>query len=126
MNINNTGELYTNVDQTTLLATASDDFAIGDDGVITMTKVADREDSYYFSGDPITFTITINNTGTLAANDLFFTDTLDANILPVNGTNYNVVTTSGIVTSSTNPITVSGINLPAGGSATITITGVIA
>ena len=123
--ITNTGTLYTDNTQSITVTSASGTATVESDE-ITMTKTADKTDEYYFSGEPITFTITINNSGTLAANGLFFSDTMPNGIVPSSGTDFTVVASVGTVTSSSNPITISGIDIPAGGNATITISGVIA
>lgn len=124
--LNNTAQLYNDDTQTTLLEEASVTFNVLENGTITMTKVVDRPGEYYTSGDRITFTITIQNNGTLPVNDLFFTDTIDAAVEPINGSEFLVNTTAGTVTSLTSPITVSNIDIGPGGTVVITITGQIA
>ena len=124
--LTNTAQLYNDATQTSLLEEAVATFNVLDAATITMTKVVDRPGEYYASGDTITFTITIQNNGTLPVNDLFFTDTIDASVLPINGSEYVVSTTDGTITSLTNPVTVSNINIGAGGTVVITITGTIA
>lgn len=127
----NTGLLYRADDEAvtreqTLIASASATFFVAESCTIRMRKTVDRENEYYFSGDEITFTIVIENNGAVAVNDLFFTDTLDEIVVPLLGDEYTVTTTSGTVTSAVNPITINNIDIPAGGSVTITITGRIA
>ena len=91
-----------------------------------MSKTVDRASGFYLSGDPITFTITINNESSNPVNGLFFRDVIDASVIPETGTNYDVTTTSGTITSYDSPVTVSDINIPANGNVVITISGVIA
>lgn len=122
----NTGMVYNSDEARTLLTSASTTFLVADDNTLTMTKTADKENEYYFSGDQITFTITISNNGTVAINDLTFSDTLDEVIVPVSGTEYTVTTTSGTIASSANPITINNIDIPAGETVTIIIVGKIA
>ena len=122
----NTGELFLDSSATNQIASASVDFEIFPSGEIAMTKTVDRASGFYLSGDPITFTITIENNGDSAVNGLYFRDIIDASVIPGSGTNYEVTTTSGTITSYDNPVTVSDINIPANGSVTITISGVIA
>ena len=122
----NTGELFLDSSATNQIASASVNFEVFPSGEITMTKTVDRESGFYLSGDPITFTITINNTGTTPVTGLYFRDVIDPSVIPAVGTNYVVTTTSGTITSYDNPVTVSDINIAAGSSVTITIAGVIA
>ena len=122
----NNGQLYNDATQTSLVSSAAATFNVLADNTITMTKTVDRPGEYYASGDNITFTITITNTGTLPVNDLFFTDTIDSIVLPVTGNEYTVTATGGTITSLTNPVTVSDIDIGAGGTVVITITGIIA
>lgn len=122
----NTAELFLDSSATEEIAVANVDFNIFPSDAIVMTKTVDRENGFYLSGDPITFTITINNESSNAVNGLFFRDVIDASVIPETGTNYDVSTTSGTITSYDSPVTVSNINVPANGSAVITISGVIA
>lgn len=122
----NTGELFLDSTAVDEIANASVEFNVFPSQAITMTKTVDRETGFYLSGDPITFTITINNTSATAVNGLFFRDVIDASVIPALGTNYNVTSTSGTITSYDSPVTVSDINIPANGSVVITISGVIA
>ena len=122
----NNGQLYNDATQTSLVSSAAATFNVLADNTITMTKTVDRPGEYYASGDNITFTITITNTGTLPVNDLFFTDTIDSIVLPVTGNEYTVTATGGTITSLINPVTVSDIDIGAGGTVVITITGIIA
>jgi len=121
----NVGELFTDATQDTLLTTATTTFEVVDSNTITMTKTVDRVGEFYLPGDTITFTITITNNGTIALDGLFFRDVIDEFVEPATGGEFVVTTTSGTVTSYTSPITISGIDIPAGGTVTITISGVI-
>ena len=124
--LNNTAQVYNDATQTSLVDEASAVFNVLADGVIVMTKTVDKPGEYYAPGDNITFTITIENTGTLPVTGLFFTDTIDPAVVPVTGTDYTVTTTAGTVVSLTGPVTISGIDIAAGATVTITITGKIA
>lgn len=126
MDLENTGRIYSDDTQTVLLAEDTVTFQVAQEGLITMTKVVDRPGELYFPGDEITFTITITNNGTVAANNLFFVDAIDASVEPITGTNYQVTTTSGVITSAANPININNIDIPAGGTVTIIIVGRIA
>jgi len=122
----NTGELFLDSSATNQIASASVNFDIFPAGEITMTKTVDRESGFYLSGDPITFTITITNEGDTPVTGLYFRDVIDSSVIPNTGTNYEVTTTSGTITSYDNPVTVSDIDVPTNGSVVITISGVIA
>jgi uncharacterized repeat protein (TIGR01451 family) len=122
----NTGELFLDSSATNQIASASVNFDVFPSGEITMTKTVDRSSGFYLSGDPITFTITITNSGASAVSGLYFRDVIDASVIPMSGTNYVVTTTSGTITSYDNPVTVSDINVASNASVIITISGVIA
>ena len=122
----NLGEVYTDDTATSLVADATTTFDVLTEGTITMTKTVDRVGEFYLPGDSITFTITITNNGTVLVDGLFFRDVIDAYVVPATGTDYVVTTTSGTVTSSPSPVTISDISVPVGGTVTITISGVIA
>ena len=124
--ITNVAQVYNDAVQTELVSEANTTFNVLADGTITMTKTVDRPGEYYVPGDTITFTITITNNGTLPVNDLFFTDTLDEVVDPINGNEYTVTSTAGTITSRLNPVTVSDIEIGAGETVVITITGRIA
>ena len=125
MNIDNTGEVYTDDTLTTLVDNAVATFNVADASTITMTKTVDRPGETYFSGDNITFTITITNNGTSLVTGLVFRDIINAVVEPITGTDFTVTTTSGVVTSSASPVVVSNIDIAAGVTVTITITGKI-
>ena len=122
----NRGELFANQNSTQVIASAEAIFETFDPELVEMTKVVDRPGEVYFSGDPITFTITINNNGDELLSGLRFTDTIDQAVNPIEGTNFIVNTTSGTITSQARNIIVDDINVPAGGNVVITITGIIA
>lgn len=122
----NRGELFANQNSTQVIASAEAIFETFDPELVEMTKVVDRPGEVYFAGDPITFTITINNNGDELLSGLRFTDTIDQAVNPIEGTNFIVNTTSGTITSQARNIIVDDINVPAGGNVVITITGIIA
>lgn len=122
----NRGELFANQNSTQVIASAEAIFETFDPELVEMTKVVDRPGEVYFAGDPITFTITINNNGDELLSGLRFTDTIDQAVNPIEGTNFIVSTTSGTITSQARNIIVDDINVPAGGNVVITITGIIA
>ena len=122
----NRGEIFANPNSTQAISSAEAIFETFDPELVEMTKVVDRPGEVYFAGDPITFTITINNNGDELLNGLRFTDTIDQAVNPIEGTNFIVNTTSGTITSQARNIIVDDINVPAGGNVVITITGIIA
>ena len=122
----NRGELFANEDATQPIASAEAIFETFDPELVEMTKVVDRPGEVYFSGDPITFTITITNNGDELLTGLRFADTIDAAVNPIEGNDFIVNTTSGTITSDSRNVIVDNINIPAGGNVVITITGIIA
>lgn len=122
----NTGQVFENATATTPLQTAEVNFQTFNVDDLVMTKTVDRPGEIYFTGQPITFTITIENNGTEELQGLRFTDDIDAAVNPGTGTEFTITTTSGTVTSATRNVIVDGIDVPVGGTVTITITGVIA
>ena len=122
----NRGELFPNQNQTQVIASAETVFETFDPEKIEMTKVVDRPNEIYFSKDPITFTITIKNNSNELLSGLCFTDAIDLAINPTEGDEFAVNTSSGTIVSATRNIIVDNINIPAGQSVIITITGIIA
>lgn len=121
--ISNTGELYNDSSMNTILQTASTSFEIANNNAITMSKTINKPGELYFVNDLIVFTITITNNTNSNIIGLFFRDVIDSVIGPISGDNYSVNTTSGIITNSTNPISISGIDINPNEVVTITITG---
>ena len=122
----NRGELFANENATQVIASAEAIFETFNPELIEMTKVVDRPNEVYFSGDPITFTITINNNGDELLSGLRFTDSVDEAVNPIEGSDFVVNASSGTITSDSRNVIVDNINIPAGGSVVITITGIIA
>ncbi len=122
----NTGQVFENATATTPLQTAEVNFETFNVDDLVMTKTVDRPGEIYFTGQQIVFTITIDNNGTEDLTGLRFTDSIDAAVNPVTGTDFTVTTTSGTVTSASRNVIVDGIDVPIGETVTITITGVIA
>ena len=122
----NRGELFANENATQVIASAEAIFETFNPELIEMTKVVDRPNEVYFSGDPITFTITINNNGDELLSGLRFTDSVDEAVNTIEGSDFVVNASSGTITSDSRNVIVDNINIPAGGSVVITITGIIA
>ena len=122
----NTGQVFENATATTPIQTAEVNFETFNVDDLVMTKTVDRPGEIYFTGQQIVFTITIDNNGTEDLTGLRFTDSIDAAVNPVTGTDFTVTTTSGTVTSASRNVIVDGIDVPIGETVTITITGVIA
>ena len=125
-NIVNTAQLFENATATTPIDTAEVTFQTFDLNNLVMNKTVDKPDGIYFTGQEITFTITIENNGDAILSGLRFTDTIDNSVNPVSGLEFTVTTSSGTVTSASRNVVVDGIDIPIGGTVTITITGVIA
>ena len=124
--INNQGNLYRNEVTETPFKTAVADFTVGNADSVIMTKQVDRPTELYFPNDEINFIITITNTENVAINNLIFTDNVDNEINPIDGTNFTVTTTSGTVVKSDRNIKIENIDLPASATVTIMITGTVA
>ena len=122
----NTGQVFENATATTPIQTAEVNFETFNVDDLVMTKTVDRPGEIYFTGQQRVFTITIDNNGTEDLTGLRFTDSIDAAVNPVTGTDFTVTTTSGTVTSASRNVIVDGIDVPIGETVTITITGVIA
>jgi uncharacterized repeat protein (TIGR01451 family) len=121
----NTAQVFENATANTPLETAEATFTTFDINDLVMTKTVDRPGEIYYTGQPITFTITITNNGTETLTGLRFTDAIDPSVVPSSGTDYTVTTSSGTVTSATSNVIVDGIEVLPSGTATITISGVI-
>lgn len=122
----NTGQLFENATSTTPIDSAEATFTTFDINDLVMTKTVDKPGQIYYTGQPITFTITITNNGTETLTGLRFTDTIDPSVIPSSGTDFTVTTSSGTVTSATSNVIVDGIEVLPSGTVTITISGVIA
>ena len=122
----NIGNIFHDEGSSTPLKSASTDFEVFNEDTLEMSKVTDRIDSYYFSGDFITFTITIKNTGSKKTVNLVFRDTIDPVVTPESGTEFTVTTTIGTIVSRTSNIVITHITLNPNETCTITITGKIA
>lgn len=122
----NVGNLFRNDASGQPFKTAPATFTVGGEESIVMTKQVENPDQLYFPGDTINFVITITNTEDVAINNLVFTDDIPTSVLPPDGTNFTVATTSGTVTSDDNTIEIVNIDIPAGGTVTIIISGIIA
>ena len=123
--ITNVGELYNDSSMNNILQTASTSFELANNSAISMTKTINKPGELYFPNDSITFTITITNHTNNNISGLFFRDVINESVEPILGINYLVTTTSGIITNSSNPISISGIDILANSNAVITISGKI-
>lgn len=121
--ITNVGELYNDPSMNNILQTAHTSFELANNSAISMTKTINKPGELYFPNDMITFTITITNHTNSNINGLFFRDVINENVNPISGVNYLVTTTSGIITNSSNPVSISGISINANSNVIITISG---
>lgn len=119
----NVGELYNDSSMNSILQTASTSFELANNSAISMTKTINKPGELYFPNDVITFTITITNHTNSNIRGLFFRDVINENVNPISGINYLVTTTSGVISNSSNPISISGININANSDVVITISG---
>lgn len=124
--VNNVGELYNDSSMNNILQTASTSFELANSNAISMIKTINKPGELYFPNELIVFTITIINNSNSNISGLFFRDVIDDVVNPISGINYLVTTTSGIITNSSNPVSISGININANETVTITISGRIA
>ena len=106
------------------LQKAEVNFSVFSEDVLEMKKVVDKPEEYYTEGDPISFTISLKNTGDKVITNFKLKDELEEYIKPF-GDNYKVVSSKGQITSYHNPITVEGITLAPKETMTVKITGVI-
>ena len=119
----NVGELYNDSSMNSILQTASTSFELANNSAISMTKTINKPGELYFPNDVITFTITITNHTNSNIRGLFFRDVINENVNPISGINYLVTTTSGVISNTSNPISISGININANSDVVITIAG---
>ena len=122
----NVGNLFRGEGAGTPFKTAPANFTVGSEDSVIMTKQVENPDQVYFKGDTINFVITITNTEEVAINNLVFRDDIPTSVLPPDGTNFTIATTSGTVTSDDNTIEIVNIDIPAGETVTIMISGIIA
>ena len=122
----NIGLLYRNQKSTTPLAKTKVEFLVTDGSVINIIKEINNPDDYYFSGDEITFTISITNKGIKIVRNLFFTDPIEPAIIPGQDDEFEVNTTHGTVIQNVSPIQIENITLQPGTTCTITISGIVA
>lgn len=113
-------------DTATVPLTSTDvSYNVGDSTVIQMTQTVDRGTNNYYSGDPIDFFITIENTSSGELTELVFKTTMDSAVIPAGEEGYTITTTSGTIASKVNPIKITGINVTANSTVSIKISGVI-
>jgi uncharacterized repeat protein (TIGR01451 family) len=106
------------------LQKAEANFSVFSEDVLEMKKIVDKPEEYYTEGDPISFTISLKNTGDKVITNFKLKDELEDYIKPF-GDNYKVVASKGQITSYHNPITIEGITLAPKEVMTVKITGVI-
>lgn len=121
----NIGIVYRNNETNRALVSATTSFAVSNESSIVMTKVVDKPNECYFSGDLIVFTIQIINITDKKMSGLYFIDTIDDSVIPITGTSFDVKSTKGIIEKAQNTVTVNNIELDPGGICIITITGKI-
>lgn len=122
----NVGNLFLNATDQEAFKTAPANFTVGNEESLVMTKQVENPDQIFFPGDEITFVVTITNTENVAVNRLVFKDTVPEVILPPDGVNFTVATTSGVVVSDDRTIEITNIDIPAMGTVTIMISGIVA
>ena len=106
------------------LQKAEVNFSVFSEDVLEMKKTVDKPEEYYTEGDPISFTISLKNTGDKVITNFKLKDELEEYIKPF-GDNYKVVASKGQITSYHNPIVIEGITLAPKEVMTVKITGVI-
>lgn len=96
------------------LKRATADFYVYDQSVLTMTKIVDKPDDYYVSGQNIKFTITITNTGSKKVN-MKFEDVISTQVKSITST----IVSSKIDGADVGTVTVGTYNPATGTSVTI-------
>lgn len=122
---NNTVNVYNNTTATTPLVSGTATVAIFDVSLLTVLKTTNKL-GVYFPGDKIVFTITLTSLSPTPMNGLVVKDVMDPAFKPATGTEFVVTTTTGTIASKTANVEVNSINVPALGTVTITIEGVVA
>jgi len=121
----NTASIYIDEEALVPLQSGITDFEIFDDEILDIVKVTNKPNNYFFEGDTIIFTITIENTGTKTLEDLVFRDVIDTIVIPNTGTDFIVDSDFGTIESKTRNILITEITLEPDDICTITIEGVI-
>lgn len=122
--LKNIGYVYKNSIQKPL-GKSEVEFNICDGSVLIMNKTVDKVDECYFSGDKITFTITIKNNGNKKISGLKFSDEIPDEINPLDNNEYLISSTSGIISQNNHNVLIEQIVILASQTVTITITGVV-
>lgn len=115
--------LSKNTDKSHVLKEVKTDFKIYQEKYITLTKVVDRPEDYYYVGDDITFIITMKNIGDKNIRAFTYRDDIPMIISPTDSGYYEVITPLGDVSFEDNYVVIGDIDLSPGMEIEILITG---
>lgn len=117
--------MYRHEESSISLKETSASFSVFSSDVISIEKVCDKPDDYYFPEDVITFIITLRNLGDKNITNFTLKDDAVKILDPLPNGIYEVLTPVGDVTFNLDEVIISNISLSPGSTVEIRITGMV-
>lgn len=123
--INSFLNMYRHEESVESLKEASTSFSVFTSDVISIEKVCDKPDDYYFPEDTITFIVTLKNLGDKNISNFTLKDDSVKVLDPMPNGYYEVLSPVGEVSFNLDEVIISNISLAPGAVLEIRITGMV-
>lgn len=117
--------MYRHEESVESLKEASTSFSVFTSDVISIEKVCDKQDDYYFPEDTITFIVTLKNLGDKNISNFTLKDDSVKVLDPMPNGYYEVLSPVGEVSFNLDEVIISNISLAPGAVLEIRITGMV-
>lgn len=114
-----------NIESNEALKSVETEFNVFTNDVISIERVVDKPNDYYFIGDTLTYIITLKNNGVKRISNFTLRDSSVSVLDPMPNGYYEVITTNGEVTFDLDEVIISDITLDVNEALEIRISGIV-